>query len=751
MRHSAPPVIITVLLAVLVLSVLANSTTTSQDPVFEETSPRVLRGSGFPTEFPWPMFHNNPQHTGYTSSAGPNVNSVIWSVTTSGPVTSPAILDGRLFIGSTDGNLYAYAEHDGGQAWTWTAGGIITSSPAADQSHVYFGSSDGTFYALDSSTGQLTWSISTIGPVESSPTLSNGRVFFGTTQVAGSAQVLAVNATTGIVLWTFTWSASITTSPAINAGRVFVATSDGSIIALTESSGNLLWTVGLGAVQLSSPAVNGGRVYVMTSRNRLVALSESTGSTIWQRGLGGPANPNPSSPAVGNSRVLVGTGAGEVVAVDESTGTVLWRWATGGVISSSPAITSGMVLAGSPDGNLYALNDSDGSVVWTFTAGASIESSPAIADGRAFFGSSSGIIYAIGTPFPRLTVSLSAQPDVLRSGQTSKITITVIGNSVPQSGARIVLTVSLPGGLIQPIDEGAGVYTSFYTAPEVVSETPTTLTAIGSKTGFLDGSAQLIVLVQPPSLLSIKLTSTESSLSPGKQTTLDIRLSEGTTPVSGATIAANDTVGGIFGTVQDKGDGDYSISYTAPNQNFTQPTPLIIVAAASKPGYRTITSYLQLVIYGQATTPQEPFPIPFLPIGLGAGVAVGSVAAVYFLRRPKSPKRRKDPIAMQLRFKASMLEALDEAFNLVGQRVTDWVCDFLYKHYSLKREEFPGKLELFAEALDAALGDSSRIIKDQIIKSLYALPEIPPTEPPSDEFVENVRYAQLLFEGGKPS
>ena len=56
-----------------------------------------------------PMFRGNLQHTGVYKAAGVNeLNGIKWKFHTSGNViSSPAVVNGVAYVGSTDGNLYA--------------------------------------------------------------------------------------------------------------------------------------------------------------------------------------------------------------------------------------------------------------------------------------------------------------------------------------------------------------------------------------------------------------------------------------------------------------------------------------------------------------------------------------------------------------------------------------------------------------------------------------------------------------------
>ena len=54
----------------------------------------------------WPMFHHDLKNTGNSSSTAPDTNNVLWEYSTSGTVaSSPAVVDGKVFFGSIDGNV----------------------------------------------------------------------------------------------------------------------------------------------------------------------------------------------------------------------------------------------------------------------------------------------------------------------------------------------------------------------------------------------------------------------------------------------------------------------------------------------------------------------------------------------------------------------------------------------------------------------------------------------------------------------
>jgi len=129
----------------------------------------------------WPMASHDPNHTGYSTSTAPNTNNTIWSYTAGGIVgSSPAVVDGRVYVGSRDNNVYCLDASTGARIWNYTAGDAVFSSPAVAGGRVYVGSYDNNVYCLDASTGAHVWSYTTGGSVgSSSPAVGDGKVYVG--------------------------------------------------------------------------------------------------------------------------------------------------------------------------------------------------------------------------------------------------------------------------------------------------------------------------------------------------------------------------------------------------------------------------------------------------------------------------------------------------------------------------------------------------------------------------------------------
>jgi len=355
-------------------------------------------------------FRSDPANTGVYDDGGRRpAPSLLWTCQTGFRVTSsPSVVDGVVYVGSQDRNLYALNATTGTVLWkydTMERNDQVSSSPAVANGVVYIGGLKTKVHAVDAESGNLLWKYrvpirtTTRSGISSSPTVAGGTVFIGNMD----GVVYAFDEETGRLLWNYTVPASpsgehsLFSSPAVADGVIFVLTYEGDLYALDASSGTLLWKAGAGddTGLYASPAVSGGVAYAGSSRSGMFrAFDARTGGLRWEFNAGGPAY---SSPAIANGIVYVGSNDKNLYALDAVTGSLLWNFTTGDKVYSSPAVANGIVYVGSYDKNLYALDAATGSLLWNFTAGDAILSSPAVAGGIVYVGCTDGKVYAIGT------------------------------------------------------------------------------------------------------------------------------------------------------------------------------------------------------------------------------------------------------------------------------------------------------------------------------------------------------------------
>ncbi|MBP1928954.1 outer membrane protein assembly factor BamB [Methanolinea mesophila] len=320
--------------------------------------------------------------------------TLLWNYTTGREVRScPAIVDGVVYFGSNDGNLYAIDAKTGSLVWNSAAGLGIQTGPAVTGGVVYAGSWDHNIYAFDMSSGALLWNTTTGDAVISSPAVANGIVYAG----SFDGKVYALDAVTGEPIWEYTTGGPrVTSSPAIVEGVVYVGSEDKNLYALNASDGALLWNTTTGGQVHSSPSVANGAVYFGSDDFNVYALDASTGSLLWTAPTGDTVR---SSPAVADGVVYVGSYDENMYALDASTGTVIWSHAMGDEVDSSPAVANGVVYVGTLGygTNFYALDAASGSVLWDHSMGEwFVYSDPAVADGMVFVGCDDGTLSAFG-------------------------------------------------------------------------------------------------------------------------------------------------------------------------------------------------------------------------------------------------------------------------------------------------------------------------------------------------------------------
>lgn len=354
----------------------------------------------------WPMFHHDTSHSGYSKSNAPLNSTIMWQFNTSNNHISstPSVVNGRLYVGSDNGNMYCLNASTGKQIWiNIHINGEVTSSPAVVDNHVYFGCGDFNVYCLDAQTGAKVWNYKTGNSIHSSPTVTHGYVYVG----SADSNLYCLNAQTGEKKWSYTTVvrgptydmhtdlgpvASALSSPAVDNGYVFVGGT--SLFCLKADSGSLVWSYP--ALTFCSPTVSEGKVYFLDYYGVAYCLNEATGSLVWSK-PGVEQNSgnqywtaSQSSPAIANGAVYFG-GFG-VRALNTSTGAKIWS--LNDITPSSPALADGHVYIGL-NGTVWCLNAGSGGLVWSGTTWDWNNYSPIVVDGVIYIGGNA--IYAFGT------------------------------------------------------------------------------------------------------------------------------------------------------------------------------------------------------------------------------------------------------------------------------------------------------------------------------------------------------------------
>lgn len=380
----------------------------------------------------WAMYGSGPEHRGVNASENvltpANVSGLAqdWIYTTEGDIyTSPAVVNGILYVGSNDGKLYALEAATGAYMWSYTTQGAINSSPAVVNGIVYVGSDDHKMYALNAMTGKRKWSYTTGGAVDSSPTLINGVVYFG----SADYKLYALDALTGTLKWSYTTGSAIITTPAVANGMVYIGSD--KVYALDAVTGALKWSYAIGKPIITSPAVSAtGLIYI--GSDKMYALNSTKGTLKWSYTPGSGCAID-SMPAVLNNVVYFGTNGGRydgcaanIFAVNATTGATVWSTFVGEEysIKSTPVLANGLVYINSNDfdhtltpsffTDWFALDATNGNLLWGHKDSNSpsdgmpnsVPPSPVVVNGVFYIGSIVGDhdLYALHVPGTTLKV-----------------------------------------------------------------------------------------------------------------------------------------------------------------------------------------------------------------------------------------------------------------------------------------------------------------------------------------------------------
>ena len=346
--------------------------------------------------------------------------------------SSPAVVNGVAYIGSSDGRLWAFPADGCGQQicttplWTSTDVAQIEDSPTVANGLVYVGSQT----SIDSAAGKLNvfnangcgkpvcapkWQ-GDAGPqsiLQSSPAVVGGRAYVGSFD--GKLYVFKAKGCGAKLcqpLWTGATGDHIESSPTVNGKTVFIGSNDGKLYAFPapgcgQPTCQPLWTGDTGETIFdSSPAVSKGVVYIGSIHHlnafRAAGCGSPTCQPLWQ----GSHQPDfvDGSPAVYKGKVYIGVenGVGVFNAAGcghPSCGPLWLDFGTGtqAAVLSSPTIANGVVYAGKNNGQVLAWKSGSCgqficSEIWSYmTKDPIVNSSPTVVNGVVYIGGANNL------------------------------------------------------------------------------------------------------------------------------------------------------------------------------------------------------------------------------------------------------------------------------------------------------------------------------------------------------------------------
>lgn len=272
--------------------------------------------------------------------------------------------DGRLFVTTGFGTVYAVNPANGQVAWTRRIGVPVRSSPTVSDGKMYFISTESRLYCLSTADGNKHWTVR--GLPETASLLGNASPAVAGANVVvpyPSGEVVAYKTGDGKPAWVDSLSrdsrsgsslASMSdpARPVVDRGIVFAVGHSGRMVATAQDTGQRLWTKTIHGTQMPWPA--GDMVYVVDVNGVLLGLTRKEGKVRWMTEL--PGSKNWSGPVLASGKLWLASGNGQLVGVDAKTGKIATKRDLGESVRIAPVVASGRMYILADEGQLIALN-----------------------------------------------------------------------------------------------------------------------------------------------------------------------------------------------------------------------------------------------------------------------------------------------------------------------------------------------------------------------------------------------------------
>ncbi|MGB2963097.1 MAG: serine/threonine-protein kinase [Anaerolineales bacterium] len=315
-------------------------------------------------------------------------HSPIWTFTCEDEIRGTAnYMDGVVYIGSYDHNLYALEASNGNFIWKYAANGGIVSKPAIHENKLYFGSTDQHIHAISCRNGKKVWVQGTDGAIYSSPAIAEGHLFIG----SDDEYLHVLNIMAGREAWTANLGSRVRSSPIVVSDTVYIGSDNGEIQSY-DFSGNIKWRAAAKRSVTASPHYYDNVIYITSLDAILYAIDAKSGWVIWRYRM---ENGSICTPTTNENHVYVGATDNKFYCINIKSSKKVWSFDTDNQINSSPFFYKGAIYFCNIDGMVYSLHAVSGRLRWKYQTEGQITGSPIIIDNVLYIGSSDNKVYAL--------------------------------------------------------------------------------------------------------------------------------------------------------------------------------------------------------------------------------------------------------------------------------------------------------------------------------------------------------------------
>lgn len=287
--------------------------------------------------------------------------------------TEPLVVGDVLYVANLNGRLLCVHRHKGYILWEKKFEHAIEGALGYGRSKIFVGDSQGNLYALNTRNGSQAWKFTIHSEWLSAPVVKKDRVYI----MAGDDNLYVLNAETGKEIWHYSRSGDEkmtirgTSSPALFGSEVYVGFSDGTLAALSQARGEELWVRQLRRRDRfydvdMTPLVDQQGVVAATFDGRTLRMNRLTGETLWSFPVGS------HSGFVSDGERLYFAGLNKnFYALDLQTGQVIWKTPYSQGVGFKPTrLQNGLLVFATSADPQYLIDSKDGKILWETYLGA---------------------------------------------------------------------------------------------------------------------------------------------------------------------------------------------------------------------------------------------------------------------------------------------------------------------------------------------------------------------------------------------
>jgi len=280
--------------------------------------------------------------------------------------------NGKLFVATGFGTVFALSEADGRQLWKIDLGVPVVNAPTANGGRIFVSDENNHLYALAEDDGRTLWDQQ--GIQESASILeSTSAAVAGEYVLApySSGELFAIRVSNGRSAWSdmLTRSGGVTAlselddiagKPVVDRDMVFAISHSGIMVGIDLSTGDRKWSRDLGGIQ--TPWVAGDFLYVLTTEGQLLCLERSDGRVKWVHQLQRYDDPEDqdgaifwAGPVLVSNRLILVSSSGYAISISPYTGELLGRIEIPDGTYIAPVVANGTMYLYTNDAELVAL------------------------------------------------------------------------------------------------------------------------------------------------------------------------------------------------------------------------------------------------------------------------------------------------------------------------------------------------------------------------------------------------------------